>query len=344
MSTNRLTTTALAALALGLAACAPTTTPLASPSPAASQPADPATPTPSPTAVDTTTSAVPTEPASSVPSETAEPPSATDLPSMAPADGDLPGAAACYDESGQNRTLDPGVEIEKGAVKAWLCGDAPGGYGSIGPMEPLLTDVDAILDDFAALPDKTDGQGPQEAAGVYRVVFEYADGSLKVLEGDAQAEGPVWAGEAEKVGGSDFLNQVRGRWLDQRLAVGGPDEEALIHSMACPAPDHYLVAHPLEDVLAGWICDASSAEVWQSALEPSLAQQIAGEIRDNSTPVDGNLPITDVSVSLMVPWGEATPLRMLTNEPGFLWVSEQGAMQYQPSADVEREIASLLNA
>ncbi len=182
------------------------------------------------------------------------------------------------------------------------------------------------------------------AAGVYRVVFEYADGSLKVLEGDAQAEGPVWAGEAEKVGGSDFLNQVRGRWLDQRLAVGGPDEEAIIHSMACPAPDHYLVAHPLEDVLAGWICDASSAEVWQSALEPSLAQQIAGEIRDNSTPVDGNLPITDVSVSLMVSWGEATALRMLTNEPGFLWVSEQGAMQYQPSADVEREIASLLNA
>ena len=104
------------------------------------------------------------------------------------------------------------------------------------------------------------------------------------------------------------------------------------------------MAHPLEDVLAGWICDASSAEVWQSALEPSLAQQIAGEIRDDSTPVDGNLPITDVSVSLMVPWGEATPLRMLTNEPGFLWVSEQGAMQYQPSADVEREIASLLNA
>ena len=208
-------------------------------------------------------------------------------------------------------------------------------------MEPLITDVDAILDDFAALP-APDGEAPQEAAGVYRVVLEYADGSFRTIEGDAQPEGLVWAGDTEKRDGESFYNQVRGRWLDQRLALGGPGEEALAYAMRCPAPQHYVVAHPIEDVANGWICAGNSEETATLPMEPELAQQIAAEIRDNSTPIDASTPAGDTSLSLMVAWGEATVLKLLQGEPGFLWMSDQGAMKYTPTPELEDAIFSAI--
>lgn len=327
----------LAGLAVGLAACSPDGTP-----------AEPGTPVPTVTettvasepaatvtepAIDDPDTTEPTETESSEPADTAAPPSDGDKPAMDPAEGDLPGAVACYDDNGENRTLDAAVRAEEGAVRAWLCGDAPGGYGTVGPMEPLVGDIDAILADLAALPERTDDP-PQEQAGLYRVVFEYEDGSFSIVEGDDQPEGSVWIGEEERVGGEQFLNQVRGRWLDQRLAVGPPDEDAAPHATACPAPDHYIVAHPIEDVSGGWICAGNSEELTALPMDPELAELIAGELRANSTPSEANLPATGTSLSLMVPWGEATVLKMLDNEPGFLWISDQGGMKYEPSPEV----------
>lgn len=327
----------LAVLSLGLSACAPDPAGPAAPAPTTSGTSIAAEPTTegatAPAVEDPTAPADTTEPAESTPADPAD-----DAPALDPAEGDLPGAAACYD-GGEIRVLDPAVEPAAGAVRAWLCGDASGGHGTVGPMEPLVSDVDAILADFEALPEAL-AEGPQEAAGVYRVVFEYADGTFAVIEGDAQSDGAVWAGGQGRSDGLGFLNVVRGRWLDQRMAVGAPAEDAVDHAMACPAPERYIVAHPIEHVSGGWICAGNSEEPTALPMDDGLAVAIAGELRENSTPAEDGSPASGTTLSLMVAWGDATVLKALDDESGYLWISDQGAMKYTPSAETEDAISA----
>lgn len=329
-------TSTIAALALGLSACAPDTTATADPGTpsvvASAEPGastEPAPPTEPADATDTS-------PATNEPTDA--PPADTAAPEITPADGDLPGAAPCYD-NGANRALDNSVEVTRGAVRAWLCGDAPDGHGSVGPMEPLVTDVDAILDDFAALPDVDPG-GPHAVDEVFRVVFEYADGSFKVLEGDRQVDGHVWAGgTTAKGGGEEFLNTTRNRWYDQRRALGNPQNSPVADAMACPAPQRYLVNHPIEDVVHGWIC-AGEPEPTPSEMKPEVVEAIAAELRDNSDSTELATPEATTSVSLMVAWGDATALQL--TDDGFYWLSDQGPMLYTPGTEVDAELRPLL--
>lgn len=345
-------TATVATLAVGLTACNQASvpgTPAATTPPPASTPASPAPET--------------TEASTPAPSETPEEtpaatPTATESETSTPAEGALgtmrfdpapngqPGAAACYDADGKGiRVQQKGPEITKGAVEAWLCGEAPDGYGSVGPIEPLITDVDSLVEDYLALPELTDDEA-QAAASIFRIVFVYPDGTRRVIEGDNQESTAVWGGPAAKQGSEEFAAKVRGHWLDQRYVtkVGVPGE--VINLVAtCPGPEHTVLAHPITDVSAGWICYGDSHEtVEKTLLDADLAKRLAAALEENSTPIEPG-SVNQNSIHLATPWGESIMLQGLQDEEGFQYRGEQGIMKFTVPAELEREVnAAVENA
>lgn len=341
-----LTATA-ATLAVGLTACnqstAPATPTPTTPTSAQSVESTPSSQAPSPSATETE----PTdESPSPTPSATESSPSATGAVGTMrfdPAPDGRPGAAACYDAEGKGiRVPENQPEITKGAVEAWLCGEAPDGHGSVGPLEPLITNVDALVGDYLALPPLTDGNA-QEAASFFHVVLVYPDGTRRVIEGDDQDSTPVIGSGKPKQGSSEFASKVRGHWLDQRFVTKVPVPGEVINLVAsCPGPEHNVLASPIDDVNAGWMCHGKTHDtVKKTIIDGALAKRIAESLDINSTPMDGGESVNQNSIHLVTPWGESILLQSLADEDGFQYRGESSMMKYLVPADLARDIDAL---
>ena len=343
------TAATLTAVTLGLNACSATpapTTPAASTQAPASSQAPAASETPA-TSQPTAASETPT----SAPAQSSEAPTkpATEAPVVAgtpdPADG-KPGAAACYDDKGENRTTATSDAVVKadGLVAAWLCGDAPGGYGSVGPVEPLVTDLPGLVADFDKLAPFS-GEMPQAVGSIYRVVLQYADGTFTVIEGDDQDGAPITQGTAQKAGGDSFFSDVKGRWLDQRVANGAFELGAMSEQMAtCPAAPDFLMPAPLTDVSGGWACAGGSEVLTKRVLDPELAKAIAAVLETQSTPVAQGLGTSAESISLMTPFGEAITLQRLDDNSGWQWTGDSGISIFKPGSNLAKSIDQALHS
>ena len=190
----------------------------------------------------------------------------------------------------------PGTEnLPTGVARAWLCGDSAG-FGGIGPIEPLITDPDRIVDAINALP-ATQSQACTAVGGpTYNVALDYPDGTRRVVSMETVNCGFVggWGG---RDGGPGLVDQVTEMWLDQREASPTPftDEVSLCKPMDRtnywePVTSFMLPVERAE-LVRGAVCGLPSdaagfdEEVVEIALPSDILMAIAQEdVLDESEP------------------------------------------------------------
>ena len=118
--------------------------------------------------------------------------------------------------------------LPDGAARAWLCGDRWETFGGVGPIEPLTTDPDRVVDAVNALPSP-DYEACREMGGItYHVVLDYPDGTRRVVS--AETVNCEWVGGwGNRAGGAELLQDLLPLWAAQRDANPEPflDEVSL---------------------------------------------------------------------------------------------------------------------
>lgn len=259
---------------------------------------------------------------------------------LSPAEGGKLGAAACFDAAGEP-VLDVHNQgaIPAGAVRAWLCTN-PDNYGTVGPLEPLVTDVDGLVAALYAQPELTD-DGAAESAEPYTVVFEYADGRMMSFTGDAQDSTVLTDGDTRLQGSEEFfVGQVRARWLDQRAELS--PSGAYQSPLECPAVGYQrsLMPTPFTEVTGGYACVTEDGVAVKSVeLRESLAAQIGVEALANAVPVEASTEGGDRVLVLTTQWGDRALLRQAGDRYEF--AGDQGLMGWTPAADLAAELDAI---
>lgn len=222
-----------------------------------------------------------------------------------PAANGLPGAAACYDESGALVQPIEGESIATGATRAWLCGDASGENpsGTVGPVDPLQFGVDRIVEFVEAQEeiDITTISCTADYALTYNVVLEYPDGSVKAVSGELHGCRMLFDGTTHRFGGEEFYDYVRGLWTEQRDSMSLPD--FVMVTPPCPVPSTMLVP-TLDQVHAAVLCVPGTEEnsYTPTELDPADVELIVDDIRANA--VEGEASGWDSTLALIGSWGD----------------------------------------
>ncbi|GAB3818416.1 hypothetical protein GCM10028820_20730 [Tessaracoccus terricola] len=257
-------------------------------------------------------------------------------------DPGLPGAAACFDEDGERvQPTTDDVELEPGAVRAWLCGDATvsNPFGTIGPLEPLEQGVDQVVEFVEAQPelDLATITCTMEYSLSYLVVLEYPDGSLAHVTAETHGCQAIMVGQTAHSGGVEFLGHLTGLWSAQRDSVSEP--EPVGTTPACPVPNTMLVPS-LEDIVSGVVCvgDPETGQYGRSLLAPEDVERVVADIRANA--VEGEASGWDATLALVGSWGDW--LRLVASEDGssYWFVDAEGTSRvWTPSPEVAELLA-----
>lgn len=277
-------------------------------------------------------------------SPTDVPPS--DPPVPQPEPNGLPGAAACWTESGEMFVDEGGPGAPTDAARVWFCGDAgpADGFGSVGPMEPLVTGVDELFTYISqAQPAPADQACTMEYTLAYRLVFEQADGARSVVHGELHGCRTIRNGDQVLEGGEGLYTLAQDLWRAQR------DDMAEVYDVAmgasCQAPTRALLPPLLENLAAGVGCAGEAVGVTDGAgqvvLDADLVARIVEELETNSTEGfgDGQLPQWLV---LTGQWGDPMVLHRV-DEERFSWFDGDVAMLWRPSrvllAELDEQLA-----
>lgn len=268
---------------------------------------------------------------------------------------DAPGAAACWEAPGQPRTAtDEGAT--EGAVRAWLCGDAgnPESFpGTVGPLEPLVEGVDDIIE-LVQMWEAFDYEVDCTADGgsEYRIVFDYGDGSHRVMSGMLDGCDTIEDGEQSLPGARDLYDRALELWSQQRERVDPPADVAAVSQCRPPSrsvvPDLPPAMRPMlpltpADAVTGFICheDTEYEGGWAATLDAGVVTLIADSLVSDSEEGMGtdHLPTW---VTIAGPWGEALTLQR-TDGDTFQWFdAERAAMLWTPSSGVRAAIDAVV--
>lgn len=299
---------------------------VASPEPSVSAPAPTASPEPTgdpaPTAGSTSTD----EPGLEV--------------SLSPRHDGLPGASVCHDEAGEPvaDSLLAGT-IPTGAARAWLCTN-PNNYGTVGPLEPLVTDVDGLIEALYEQPGLTDDTA-QEIAEAYTVVLEFEDGRKMSFTGDIQDGTSLSDGENSLQGSVAFYrDEVEARWLAQRSEAGAPVGE-YVAQQECPLLSYQrsLLPVSLDSVTGGYACASEGDMTRAVELRESLAAEIGREALANGVPVEASEEGGNSALVLANTWGDQILLRKAGSSYEFR--GEDHLMGWTPTPEFAAELDAL---
>lgn len=256
-----------------------------------------------------------------------------------PAPEGKPGAAACYDADGNPVQPVAGKGVQAGAVRAWLCGDDQ----QTGPLEPLVTGVDGIVEFVTkqqSLP--ADQACTMEYTLAYTVVLEYPDGSTVPVASERHGCRKIDDGAVVRGGGEGLFQLVRGLWQQQRLAIGRP-EEAFKPTFPSDCVGNTLIKTDLGNVAGGAACLLAAGDFADPVLDfvelsARDAAIIAADIKANAA--QGNDPSggQGPKINLIDVWG--SKLDVWTVNPGhYQYMDADGQMWFwTPTAEVQQII------
>lgn len=261
-----------------------------------------------------------------------------------PAGNGLLGAAACFDDNGepvQRPTGGPGVET--GAVRAWLCGDATdaASFGTVGPLEPLVTGVDQLVDFIVAQPElPADSMCTMEYTLAYRVVLEYPDGSILPVAGELHGCRGVSDGATIRAGGEELYDLARDLWREQRSDADVPVD--LFVLPPCP-PSQVMLMPSLDEIVGAVACVPGPDEFsyGQVELHPDDVALIVEDIRANA--VEGEPDGWEAAFALTGSWGEWLALSRTADATGYSFSDAEGVTWvWTPSPEVAELLAAVL--
>lgn len=304
---------------------------VASPEPVVTAPEPTSSPTPAPTTT------APEEPRES----TVDPaPTPGVEVSLSPANDGRHGAVTCYNEAHEpvGDWINIGT-IPTGAARAWLCTN-PDNYGTVGPLEPLVADVDGLIEALYAQPELTDDSAP-ELAEAYTVIFEYDDGRKMSFTGDVQDATQLTDGENLLQGSVAFFeDEVAARWEAQRESAVAPVEEYAA-LQECPALSYQQALLPvsLEEVTGGYACASDGDTSRATELRESLAAEIGREALANGEPVEASQEGGNDVLVLTNVWGDQIQLRKAGERYEFR--GDDHLMGWTPSPEFAAELDAL---
>lgn len=164
----------------------------------------------------------------------------------------LPGAAACYNVDGTpiSWSQEESAPAKPGAVKAWLCGDyAPDtGMGVVGPLDPLTSGLDAIIKEVQKADeiDLTRTTCLADYVLAFNAVFEYEDGSRRIIGGERHGCHATYDGGTVRAGADEFYDALITAWQKQRKTDTGD----WVVPAICPGPASLIEMAPWDAVQA----------------------------------------------------------------------------------------------
>lgn len=192
-----------------------------------------------------------------------------------------PGAEACYNEDGTpvSHSQEASDPAELGAVRAWLCGDysPETGAGSVGPIEPLTSGLDALIEGVQSAPevDLAVISCPAEYILSFNVIFEYEDGSRSVIGGDRHGCLLTYDGGVPRQGGEEFYGEAVSAWETQRET----DEGDWVVPHMCPGPLSLLEMNA-DDAVQASVCGEKEDGSWAATyLDGDLVEALSEELR-----------------------------------------------------------------
>ena len=304
---------------------------VASPEPVVTSPEPTRSPTPAPTMTALRESPGPTvDPAPTPEVEV----------SLAPANDGRLGAITCYNEAHEpvRDWINIGT-IPTGAARAWLCTN-PDNYGTVGPLEPLVADVDGLIEALYAQPELTDDSA-KESAEAYTVIFEYDDGRKMSFTGDVQDATQLTDGENLLQGSEAFFHdEVAARWEVQRELAVAPVGE-YVPARECPAVSYQQALLPvsLEEITGGYACASDGETSRATELTESLAAQIGREALANAVPVEASEEGGNDVLVLANDWGDQIQLRKAGERYEFR--GDDSLVGWTPSPEFAAELDAL---
>ncbi len=222
----------------------------------------------------------------------------------------LPGAKACYTEGGApiSYQQDTSGPAELGAVRAWLCGDydPETGEGVVGPVEPLTTGIDALIEGVQSEPevDLAVISCLADYELTFNVVLEYDDGSRHIIGGERHGCHLTYDGGVVREGGEELYNDLITAWERQREADTETEEGDWGGEDACPGPLP-MIPMELSGTVSGRICVEEINETGTThsmAYLDELVDEVVVSMRDQWESPDQSPPPPASSASEQPFW------------------------------------------
>lgn len=269
-----------------------------------------------------------------------------------PARDGMPGAAACFQEDGFTPITEgvTGPELPTGVTKAYLCGDGLQAFGTSGPMDPLVTNPDRIVEAFLALPaaPATPAEGcGYEASAPYRVILEYGNGEKRVLTGYEEDCADATHGTTKKAG-YGFQKTLVGLWEDQRSFALAPSPDAGVQALTCTPAQYSMMPIGLGDVTTGIFCSdlpiiPTQEPVEKVILDDALVAQIADKAVAEAVPGHPEaLPGGESGVIVLTnQWGDIFPIHRFGHQYSFRGENEM--MVWTPTGELAAQLDAALS-
>lgn len=243
------------------------------------------------------------------PAVTDTPGEATQVLPMPDPHPEYPVARICYDEEGELRMPVEGESVQRGAVKAWLC-EATTWFAGGAPREPLVTDVDRIVDAFEALPDYVEDQQqcdiPLDQSAPQTVILEYPDGSLRTIHMDGDPCTPSTDGAVEKGNGEVMTRELIQFWDAQREAMRDLDVPEPAEATECAGVSTHMVLGRPADVIRARACvDRGTADLQRIDIPDALREAIVADLEESGVErgsLDENRSLDEIV--LTTKWGD----------------------------------------
>lgn len=266
----------------------------------------------------------------------------------------VPGAEACYNDDGTPISRDQGGSgpAPTGAVRAWFCGDysPETGQGFVGPREPLTTGVDALIEGVQSqeVIDLTVTTCLNDYNLSFNAVFEYEDGTRRVIGGDRHGCRATYDGGVARAGADDFYGALHSAWEAQRETWTG-DEWVVPH--LCPGPLSLLEMEP-EDTVQASVCgqkeDGSRASAF---VDEDLVDEIVGEFKAMRESSDEETPQPESSAPEQQVWLTLSNrytdyLTFVRHEDGLYRAYDGEGLEWfwEPSEDLSARLDEALDA
>ncbi|MFV0429259.1 MAG: hypothetical protein ACK5KO_07535 [Arachnia sp.] len=185
-------------------------------------------------------------------------------------DGAEPTGETSVDPCLSNASGWDGVELAHGAASVVLCPAVDSSLPLELPAEPLVTDLDSLVDIINSLPPLEDDVACTEELGAgYQVVVTYPD--REDIATSLQLYGCHMVGStAPRAGAGDLDQALRERYQAQREQPGAP--------VATPDMSCTWAASPAGSFLEARLADAESAAYCPEGIQPTDATPVSADV------------------------------------------------------------------
>lgn len=252
------------------------------------------------------------------------------------------GSWACYNSDGVSplTNANTGPTLPAGVERAFLCADGSAGFGTVGPLDPLITDPDRIVELFNAQPEHVETpECGYEYSTTYRVILDYEDGDKRIITGQQEPCQPLTDGTTVKAG-EGFEEELVEMWREQRAQFPDTDATAATSALTCAPAQYSLIPMSIDDAVGGIHCSELLEDnpVDKVVLPPDLvarivdaatAEAVAGYPDPAPGAEHGTLLLTNA-------WGDLFPMTRFGEQ--YQYVGDGEMMVWTPSPELAAQM------